>query len=61
MPDIPGRNMATALADRKPGCARQLDLDHGHAVRHARDEIRRHVVEFVEKHHPSKTSKGKSA
>ena len=34
--------------------------DHGVAVRHARDKIRRHVDEFVEKHHHPKSGKGKS-
>jgi len=35
-------------------------LDHSVAVRHARDAIRRHVAEFVEKHHHPQTEKGKS-
>ncbi len=30
------------------------------AVRHARDAIRRHVAEFVEKHHRPKSGKGRS-
>jgi arsenate reductase len=36
-------------------------IDHGVAVRHARDAIRRHVGEFVEEHHHTKSGKGKSA
>jgi hypothetical protein len=31
------------------------------AVRHARDQIHRHVVEFVEEHHHPHSAKGKSA
>jgi hypothetical protein len=61
VPDIPWRNMATALADRKSRGATASGLDHGIAVRHARDVIRRHVVEFVEKHHHSKPARGESA
>jgi len=36
-------------------------LDHGVAVRHARDAIRRHVGEFVKEHHHAKSGRGKSA
>jgi len=35
-------------------------LDHRMAVRHARDEIRRHVEAFVDKHHKPHSKKGKS-
>jgi len=36
-------------------------LDHCVAVRHTRDTIRRHVAEFVEKHHNPQSEKGRSA
>ena len=35
-------------------------LDHNVAVRHTRDAIRRHVAEFVEKHHHPESEKGRS-
>ena len=41
--------------------AAEAGLDHGSAVRHARDVIRGYVLEFVEKHHHSKSPRGKSA
>ncbi len=43
-----------------PATLRQAGLDHSVAVRRARDEIRRHVVEFVEKHHHTTPARGKS-
>jgi arsenate reductase len=50
-----------------PAVLTAAGLDHGFAVRRARDEIRHHVVEFVEryhhhpKHHHPHSSKGESA
>jgi arsenate reductase len=40
---------------------REASLDHGLAVRRARDQMHGHIVAFVEKHHHSHSSKGKSA
>jgi protein-tyrosine-phosphatase len=44
-----------------PSSMQAAGLDRGVAVRHARDAIRRHVDEFVEKHHRPKSGKGESA
>ena len=61
MPDIPWRDLAADMGARSPAALEADGMSHAMAVRHARDKIRRHVTEFVEKHHHSKSGKGKSA
>ena len=66
-PIFPGAFWRQTWPIESPIALTAAGLDHGFAVRRARDEIRRHIVEFVEKYHqPHKyrqphSSKGKSA
>ena len=66
-PIFPGAFWRQTWPIESPIALTAAGLDHGFAVRRARDEIRQHVVEFVEKYHqPHKyrqphSSKGKSA
>ncbi len=57
-PIFPGAIWRQHWPVESPVALRQAGLDQGIAVRHARDEIRRHVVEFVEKHHHTETARG---
>jgi arsenate reductase (thioredoxin) len=59
-PIFPGAIWREKWPIESPAALQQAGLDHSVAVRHARDLIRRHVVEFVEKHHHTKPAKGKS-
>jgi arsenate reductase len=58
-PVFPGAIWRQKWLIESPSGLETEGLDHGLAVRHARDAIRRHVGEFVEKHH-SPSGKGKS-
>jgi len=58
-PIFPGAIWRQKWPIENPAALGEAGLDHSAAVRHARDLIRRHVVEFVEKHH-SKSGKGQS-
>jgi len=60
-PIFPGAIWRQKWAIENPAATKATGLEHGFAVRRARDEIRRHVVEFIEKHHHPKTHQGKSA
>src|SRR5215471_6747471 len=65
-PIFPGAFWRQTWPIESPIALTTAGLDHGEAVRRARDYIRRHVLEFIEKHHqPHKphhhSSKGKSA
>lgn len=59
-PIFPGAIWRHNWPIESPAALKAKGLDQGVAVRHARDTIRRHVIEFVEKHHDSKLGKGKS-
>ncbi len=50
-PIFPGAIWRQTWHVESPAALEEAGLDHYAAVRHARDAIRRHVVEFVEKHH----------
>jgi arsenate reductase len=60
-PIFPGAIWRQQWPIESPAALKTAGLDHRAAVRHARDAIRRHVDEFVEKHHRSESRKGKSA
>jgi arsenate reductase len=60
-PIFPGALWRQTWRIENPATLTEAGLDHGFAVRRARDEIRRHVVEFVEKHHQPHSRKEKSA
>jgi len=60
-PIFPGALWRQSWTIENPALLTAAGLDHGFAVRRARDEIRRHVVEFVDHHHHPKSLKGKSA
>jgi arsenate reductase len=60
-PIFPGAIWRQKWPIESPAGLRKAGLDHGVAVRHARDAIRHYVAEFVEKHHHPKSGKGKSA
>lgn len=57
-PIFPGAIWRQHWPVESPVALQQAGLDHGIAVRHARDEIRRHVVEFVEKHYHTEPARG---
>ena len=59
-PIFPGAFWRQTWPIENPAVITAAGLDHGLAVRRARDEIRRHVVEFVEKYHHPHSPKGKS-
>jgi arsenate reductase (thioredoxin) len=50
-PIFPGAFWRQTWPIESPAALTAAGLDRGFAVRRARDDIRRHVVEFVEKHH----------
>ena len=60
-PVFPGAIWRQKWPVDRPVALEAAGLDHSVAVRHARDAIRRHVTEFVQKHHHSESGKGKSA
>jgi len=60
-PIFPGAIWRQTWPIENPAVLTAAGLDHGLAVRRARDEIRRHVAEFVEKHHHPYLRKRRSA
>ena len=60
-PIFPGAIWRQTWAIESPALLESSGLDRLVAVRHARDAIRRHVVEFVEKHHRPNPGKGRTA
>ena len=60
-PVFPGAIWRQKWPVESPVALTTAGLDHGVAVRHARDAIRRHVGEFVKEHHHTASGKGKSA
>jgi|SRR5579872_5477302 arsenate reductase len=60
-PIFPGAMWRQAWELESPAALEADGLSHAMAVRHARDTIRRHVIEFVEKHHHGGPGKGKSS
>jgi arsenate reductase len=60
-PIFPGAIWRQKWPIESPAALQTAGLDHGVAVRHARDAIRRHVAEFVEKHPHPKPQRGRSA
>jgi arsenate reductase len=60
-PIFPGAFWRQTWPVENPAVLKATDFDHGSAVRQAREDIRRHVAEFVEQHHPAKSPKEKSA
>jgi protein-tyrosine-phosphatase len=60
-PVFPGAIWRQTWPVESPADLEEVGLDHGTAVRRTRDAIRRHVGEFVQKHHQSETGKVKSA
>ena len=60
-PIFPGAIWRLKWPIESPGVLEKAaSLDHGVAVRRAREAIRRHVAEFVEKHHNPQSKKGRS-
>jgi arsenate reductase (thioredoxin) len=60
-PVFPGAIWRQTWDIESPASLEANGMNHAMAVRHARDKIRRHVGEFVEKHDQSESGKGKSA
>jgi arsenate reductase len=60
-PVFPGAIWRQKWPVESPAALEEAGLDHALAVRRARDEIHRHIVEFVEKHHHPTSPKGRSA
>jgi protein-tyrosine-phosphatase len=60
-PVFPGAIWRQQWSIDSPTALDTAGADHGLAVRRARDAIRRHVSEFVEKHHHTTRGKGQSA
>jgi arsenate reductase len=60
-PIFPGAIWRQKWPIESPAALEAAGLDHCAAVRHTRDAIRRHVGEFVEKHHNPKSRKEESA
>jgi arsenate reductase len=60
-PIFPGAIWRQIWPVESPAALEAAGLDHIVAVRHTRDVIRRHVGEFVKKHHPPKSGKEESA
>jgi arsenate reductase (thioredoxin) len=50
-PVFPGAIWRQTWALESPAALEEQGLSHSMAVRYARDKIRQHVAEFVEKHH----------
>ena len=59
-PIFPGAIWRQRWPLESPATLQKAGHDHGVAVRQAREAIRRHVAEFVEKHHHPKPGRGKS-
>jgi len=59
-PIFPGAIWRQKWPIESPAALEAAGLDHYVAVRYARDAIRRHVVEFIKKHHHTKSGKGTS-
>ena len=59
-PIFPGAFWRQTWPIESPAVLTATGLDHSLAVCRARDEIRRHVMEFVEKYHHPRSPKGKS-
>jgi arsenate reductase len=57
-PVFPGAILRQQWPIDNPGTA---GIGHATSVRHARDTIRRHVLEFVQQHHQPPTGRGRSA
>jgi arsenate reductase len=51
-PVFPGAIWRQTWSLESPASLEAHGMSHSMAVRHARDKIRQHVAEFVEKHHP---------
>lgn len=60
-PIFPGALWRQTWPIETPAAAKKIGLDHGPAVRRARDEIRRHVADFVRQHRHPARAKGESA
>jgi arsenate reductase len=60
-PVFPGAIWRQTWALESPAALEADGMNHAMAVRYARDTIRHHVTEFVEKHHHSESEKVKSA
>jgi arsenate reductase (thioredoxin) len=60
-PVFPGAIWRQKWSVESPAVLEGAGLGHGFAVRRARDEIHRHIVEFVEKQHHPQSPKGRSA
>lgn len=60
-PVFPGAIWRQTWSIESPASLEASGLSHATAVRHARDKIRKHVDEFIEKHHNTKSGKEKSA
>jgi arsenate reductase len=60
-PIFPGAIWRQTWPIENPTALKTAGLDYGFAVRRVRDQIRRHVAEFVEQHHHPNSSKGRSA
>jgi len=59
-PIFPGAIWRQKWLIESPAALEAAGLDRYLAVRHVRDAIRRHVVEFIEKHHHPTSGKGKA-
>ena len=60
-PVFPGAIWRQTWELESPAALEADGMSHAMAVRYARDKIRHHVTEFIEKHHHSKSGKDKSA
>jgi arsenate reductase len=60
-PVFPGAIWRQTWELDSPAALEADGLSHAMAVRYVRDKIRRHVTEFVEKHHRAESGKGKSS
>ena len=60
-PVFPGAIWRQTWRIESPADLEAAGLDHRSAVRYARDKIRRHVGEFVKKHHQPHPGKGETA
>ncbi len=59
-PVFPGAIWRQTWELESPTALEAEGMNHDAAVRYARDKIRQHVAEFVEKHHHADSGKGKS-
>jgi len=60
-PVFPGAIWRQTWSIESPASLEANGLSRARAVRYARDKIRKHVDEFIEKHHTTGSGKGKSA